>query len=86
MDEPHDAAFAPGRDLSRQDTTNPDTNFTLSLEQAMDRYARAGHPRTIRSLQRYCTNGHLDAKKIATTLGDKYLVTPLSVVAATLNA
>jgi hypothetical protein len=68
-----------GRDLSRQDTTDQDTNFSLSLEQAMDRYARAGHPRTIRSLQRYCTNGHLDCKKVATTLGDKYLVTPQSV-------
>jgi hypothetical protein len=79
MNEVNELAGAPGRDLSRQDTTDPDTNFTLSLEQAMDRYARAGHPRTIRSLQRYCTNGHLDAKKVATTLGDKYLVTPQSV-------
>ena len=31
------------------------------------------------SLQRYCVNGHLDAQKIATTTGDKFLVTPLSV-------
>jgi hypothetical protein len=30
-------------------------------------------------LQRYCANGHLDAQKIATTLGDKYLITPQSV-------
>jgi hypothetical protein len=44
-----------------------------------ERYERAGHPRTLRSLQRYCASGHLDARKIATTTGDKYLVTPQSV-------
>jgi hypothetical protein len=56
-----------------------DNDFTLSIEQVSERYAVAGHPRTIRTLQRYCASGHLDAQKIATTLGDKYLVTPLSV-------
>jgi hypothetical protein len=44
-----------------------------------ERYERAGHPRTLRSLQRYCASGHLDARKIATSIGDKYLVTPQSV-------
>ena len=70
---------APGRDLSRQDATDNDTDFSLLLEEVAERYARAGHPRTIRSLQRYCLSGHLDARKIATTTGDKYLVTPQSV-------
>ena len=51
----------------------------LGLDQASELYAKAGHPRTLRSLQRYCVNGHLDAQKIATTLGDKYLVTSQSV-------
>src|SRR5271166_5795690 len=67
------------RDLPRQDATATDTDFTLSLEEVAERYARAGHPRTLRSLQRYCASGHLDAQKIATTTGDKYLVTPQSV-------
>ena len=67
------------RDLSRQDATATDTDFTLSLEEVAERYARAGHARTLRSLQRYCVSGHLDAQKIATTTGDKYLVTPQSV-------
>ena len=67
------------RDLSRQDATATDTDFTLSLEEVAERYARAGHARTLRSLQRYCASGHLDAQKIATTTGDKYLVTPQSV-------
>src|SRR6516162_5044114 len=72
-------SVAPGRDLSRQDATDNDTDFSLSLEEAAERYERAGHPRTLRSLQRYCAGGRLDARKIATTTGDKYLVTPQSV-------
>jgi len=70
---------APSRELSRQDATDNDTDFSLSLEEVAERYARAGHPRTLRSLQRYCASGHLDARKIATTMGDKYIVTPQSV-------
>ena len=67
------------RDLSRQDATATDTDFSLSLEEVAERYAQAGHARTLRSLQRYCAGGHIDARKIATTMGDKYLVTPQSV-------
>ena len=78
MDE-QNIFVAPSRDLSRQDATDNDTDFTLSLEEVAERYARAGHARTLRSLQRYCASGHLDAQKIATTTGDKYLVTPQSV-------
>ena len=70
---------ATGRDLSRQDATATDTDFTLSLEEVAERYAQAGHARTLRSLQRYCVGGHLEAVKIATTTGDKYLVTAQSV-------
>jgi hypothetical protein len=70
---------APRRDLSRQDATATDTDFTLSLEEVAEHYARAGHFRTPRSLQRYCVSGHLVAQKIATTTGDKYMVTPQSV-------
>src|SRR5271166_1101988 len=77
--EEQNTFVATGRDLSRQDATDNDTDFSLLLEEVAERYARAGHPRTIRSLQRYCLSGHLDARKIATTVGDKYLVTPQSV-------
>ena len=73
------AFVAPGRDTSRQDATDNDTDFSLSLEEVAERYERTGHPRTLRSLQRYCASGHLDARKIATTMGDKYLATPQSV-------
>ena len=67
------------RDLSRPAATNDDTDFTLSLDEVAQLYEKAGHARTLRTLQRYCASGHLEAQKIATTLGDKYLVTPQSV-------
>jgi hypothetical protein len=66
-------------DTSRPAATNDDTAFILSLEDVSQRYATAGHARTIRSLQRYYVVGHLDCQKVATMLGDKYLVTPQSV-------
>lgn len=43
------------------------------------RYEHAGHPRTLRSIQRYCAKGHLDCLRQETPFGDKYLVTPESV-------
>lgn len=43
-------------------------------------YAKTGHPRTIRSLQRYCARGHLDSRKKETAFGGEvYLVAPQSV-------
>jgi hypothetical protein len=65
------------RDQPRQVAT--DRDFALSIEEVAERYAAAGHARTIRTLQRYCAGGHLDCQKIATTLGDKYYVAPYSV-------
>jgi hypothetical protein len=53
--------------------------YSLTIEDAAALYARAGHPRTSRSVQRYCASGHLDAIKEATTLGDKYFINPDSV-------
>jgi hypothetical protein len=70
---------ATGHDTPRPVATHRDLDFTLSIEEVSERYAKAGHARTIRTLQRYCVSGHLDAQKVATTLGDKYLVTPQSV-------
>src|SRR6476659_5290754 len=75
-----DQPAATDRDQSRPVATSGDNNdFTLSIEEVSERYAKAGHPRTIRTLQRYCVSGHLEAQKVATTLGDKFLVTPQSV-------
>src|SRR6202142_3408758 len=66
-------------DQSRPVATTPDSEFTLSIEEAALRYEYAGHPRTDRSIQRYCAKGHLDCRRIETPFGDKYLITPASV-------
>src|SRR5438270_13431772 len=66
-------------DQSRPVATSPDSDFILSIDEALERYARAGLPRTPRAVQRYCAKGHLDCRKIETTYGEKYLITPASV-------
>lgn len=67
-------------DTPRPVATIGDTDYALTIEQAADLYAKAGHPRTIRSLQRYCAKGHLDSQKKETAFGGEiYLVTPRSV-------
>ncbi|WP_424363077.1 hypothetical protein [Methylocystis parvus] len=66
-------------DTSRHAATGPDNDFTLSIDETVERYARAGLPRTPRSVQRYCAKGHLDARLIETPFGEKYLISPASV-------
>ena len=65
-------------DMSRQDATAID-EYSLTIEAALVRYEHAGHPRTARSIQRYCSNGHLDCLRQETAFGEKYLITPASV-------
>jgi hypothetical protein len=66
-------------DQSRQDATTPDSEYTLTIEEALLRYEHAGHPRTPRSVQRYCALGHLDCRRRETPFGEKYLISPASV-------
>jgi hypothetical protein len=63
---------------SRQGATSPD-HYSLTIEDAAVRYEHAGHPRTARSIQRYCAKGHLDCLRQETPFGDKYLITPGSI-------
>lgn len=65
-------------DPSRPAATSPDA-YSLSIEEAAARYEHAGHPRTLRSIQRYCARGHLDCLRQETPFGEKYLITPESV-------
>ena len=65
-------------DTSRPVATSPD-EYSLTIEEAAARYEHAGHPRTDRSIQRYCAKGHLDCLRQETPFGDKYLITPASV-------
>ena len=67
-------------DLPRHAAASSDTDYTLSIDEAVALYESAGLPRTLRSIQRYCAKGHLDARLIETAYGEKYLISPASVM------
>jgi hypothetical protein len=66
-------------DQSRLVATSTDSDFTLTIDEALARYAHAGLPRTPRSIQRYCAKGHLDCRRVETPFGEKYLISPASI-------
>jgi hypothetical protein len=66
-------------DPSRLVATSSDSDFTLTIEDALALYAAAGIPRTPRSIQRYCAKQHLSSRRIETEFGEKYLITHASV-------
>ena len=70
---------APGSEQPRTDANTDEHSYLLSVEEAADRYAAAGHPRTIRAIQKYCGRGDLESQKVETTYGERYLITPASV-------
>src|SRR5580658_5196946 len=65
--------------LSRPVAASPDSEYSLTIEDAADRYEHAGHARTARTIQRYCASGHLDCRRLETQFGEKYLITEASV-------
>ena len=69
-------------DAERQQPATPRptaTRFSLTLDETAARFADAGLPRNIRSLQRYCAAGRLDCIKEETVTGLAYFVDPESV-------
>jgi len=66
-------------DTSRPVATSDDSEFTLTIEDALALYAAAGIPRTPRSIQRYCAKQHLSSRRMETEFGEKYLIAPASV-------
>jgi hypothetical protein len=58
---------------------SPDHQYTLPIKQVAELYAKAGHPRTPRAVQKYCALSKLDCHKVETETGEKYLVAPYSV-------
>ena len=66
-------------DQPRPAATSPDNEYSLSIEDAAERYEHAGLPRTLRTIQRYCAKGHLDSRRVEIPYGEKYLITPASV-------
>jgi hypothetical protein len=63
----------------RPDASTDEHTFLFSVEEAADRYAAAGHPRTIRAIQKYCRRGDLESQKVETTYGERYVITPASI-------
>lgn len=66
-------------DLSRLVATTDDNDYSLSVDDAAERYAHAGHPRTIRAIQRYCAKGDIDCRRMETAFGVKYMITSASI-------
>src|SRR5438270_10426519 len=66
-------------DQPRPVATSNDSDYSLSIEDALVLYERAGLPRTPRTIQRYCANGHLDCRRVEIPYGEKYLITPASI-------
>jgi len=66
-------------DKLRQAAASSDNEFSLSIDDVIERYAGAGLPRDRRTIQRYCAAGKLDCRKIEIPYGDQYMVTPGSV-------
>jgi hypothetical protein len=64
--------------LSRHVAPSPD-DYSLTIEESALRYEHAGHPRTTRSIQRYCAQGHLECIRQEPSFDEKYLITAASV-------
>jgi hypothetical protein len=65
--------------LARSAAPLDESAYTLSIDEAADRYAAAGFPRPTRRLQKYCARGDLDCRKVETSSGEKYLITAESI-------
>src|SRR5438477_12757598 len=74
-----------GQDLSYPDMAGrvqpqPDAQFTVSVEEAVLRYAQLGHPRNPRSVRRFCQQGTIDCRKTRTSnFSEMYLIDPVSI-------
>lgn len=68
----NDAQARPGAPL-------PPPDYTLTIDEVAELYARAGFARPIRRIQKYCARGDLECRKVETLSGEKYLITPTSV-------
>lgn len=66
-------------DGTRPSATTDDREYSLTIDEVADLYAKAGRPCTHRTVQRYCAKKHLDARLVPATTGDRYLVAPYSV-------
>jgi hypothetical protein len=64
---------------SRPFANGDEQTYTLTVEEVARRYEAAGHPRTLRAVQKYCARGDLDCVKEETEFGQRYRITSESV-------
>ena len=64
----------------RPDANADEQAYTLTVEEAATLYVAAGHGRTPRAIQKYCFRGDLTCVREQTTYGERYRITPASVV------
>ena len=64
---------------SRTDANGDEQAFTLTVEEAAELYARAGFPRTLRAIQKYCARDDLLCVREQTAYGERFRITPSSV-------
>jgi hypothetical protein len=78
--DPHADTEQPSPALSGQERPEPDRQFTLTVDEASERYAQLGHPRNPRSVRRFCQHGKLLCVETQTDNFTKaYLIDPTSV-------
>src|SRR3954454_24555413 len=58
---------------------NTDDAFTLTADEALLMYEQAGHPRTLRSIQKFCKRGDIEYRFEQTLYGRRYRISPISV-------
>lgn len=80
-DSPNDTTrqAAPQRDEPRQPAPLDSAHFTMTVDDVSARFADAGLPRSVRSIQRYCQRGHLTCATVDTEISEMYLIDPESV-------
>jgi hypothetical protein len=78
-DDTERQAGATDPDLPRPAPTTPESEYSLSIEEVGDLYAQAGLARDLRTIQRYCRRGRLEARLVEFPYGEKYLITLTSV-------
>src|SRR6266446_1469638 len=64
---------------ARPDAPTDAPIYSVTVEEAAAQYEKAGIPRTIRRIQKYCARGDLDCKKLETDAGEKYFITAISI-------
>src|SRR6202158_4182844 len=70
----------PPPDTAGHDQPSPATQFTLTVEEAVSRYAQLGHPRNPRSIRRFCQQGTIECRKVRTSnFSELYLIDPSSI-------